>query len=71
MNTLAGGLVAYGLAGLRYSGGSIVIYMVVLCIHALISNQLQIFCVWVTPNQVRHKEQLLNYGKQVSSLECQ
>ena len=51
VNTIAGGLMAYGLTGLRYAGYAIVLYLVVLCLQALISNQLQIFCVWLTPNQ--------------------
>lgn len=52
INTVAGGLMAYGLTGLRYTGYAIVLYLVVLCLQSLISNQLQIFCVWLTPNQV-------------------
>jgi len=52
INTVMGGLMAYGLTGLRYTGYAIVMYLVVLCLQALISNQLQIFCVWLTPNQV-------------------
>ena len=52
VNTIAGGLMAFGLTGLRYTGVSIVLYMVVLCLQSLTSNQLQIFCVWLTPNQV-------------------
>lgn len=53
VNTIAGGLMAFGLTGLRYSGKSIVLYLVVLCLQSLTSNQLQIFCVWLTPNQVQ------------------
>ena len=53
VNTIAGGLMAFGLTGLRYTGKSIVLYLVVLCLQSLTSNQLQIFCVWLTPNQVR------------------
>lgn len=45
---------AYGLTGLRYTAGAIALYLLVLCLQALVSNQLQIFCVWLTPNQV-HK----------------
>ena len=52
VNTIAGGLMAFGLTGLRYTGKSIVLYLVVLCLQSLTSNQLQIFCVWLTPNQV-------------------
>ncbi len=54
LNTVMGGLMAYGLTGLRYTGYAIVMYLVVLCLQALTSNQLQIFCVWLTPNQVSY-----------------
>ena len=52
INTTCGGLMAYGLTGLRYTGYAIIMYLIVLALQALISHQLQIFCVWLTPNQV-------------------
>ena len=53
VNTLCGSLTAYALAGLRYNARSIALNCVVVCVQALISIQLQVFCVWLTPNQVR------------------
>ena len=52
MNTIAGSLMAYGLSGMRYVPWAILLFMVTICLQALVSNQLQIFCVWLMPNQV-------------------
>lgn len=51
VNTLAGTLSAYGLAGLRPDFIAIIGICSIICIQALISIQLQVFCVWLTPNQ--------------------
>ena len=51
INTLAGSLTAYGLAGLRADFGAIALNSAIVCVQSLISIQLQVFCVWLTPNQ--------------------
>ena len=53
MNTFVGSMAAYGLAGMRNQVKAILINMVLCGLQSLISTQLQIFCVWLTPNQVR------------------
>jgi hypothetical protein len=51
INTLAGSLTAYGLAGLRAEWSAIALNSAIVCVQSLISIQLQVFCVWLTPNQ--------------------
>jgi hypothetical protein len=51
LNSLAGSLSAYGLAGLRPDPATIAASASVVIVQSLISIQLQVFCVWLTPNQ--------------------
>ena len=51
VNSLAGSLTAYGLAGLRPDVSAIAVNSAIVCVQSLISIQLQVFCVWLTPNQ--------------------
>ena len=51
VNSLAGSLTAYGLAGLRPDISAIAVNSAIVCVQSLISIQLQVFCVWLTPNQ--------------------
>lgn len=51
INSLAGSLTAYGLAGLRPDISAIAVNSAIVCVQSLISIQLQVFCVWLTPNQ--------------------
>ena len=52
LNTFIGSLAAYGLAGLRNEASAIILNIVITGLQSLISTQLQVFCVWLTPNQV-------------------
>ncbi|KAK9790760.1 hypothetical protein WJX73_006620 [Symbiochloris irregularis] len=51
MNTIAGALMAYGLAGLRNDTRAIFIWMSIISLHALVSNQFLVTCIWLTPTQ--------------------
>lgn len=42
----------YGLAGLRDDTASIFIFMAIMSLHSLVSNQLLVTCIWLTPTQV-------------------
>ena len=53
MNGVLGTLVAYGLAGLRGTASAVFLNALFAGLEALISTQLLISCVWLTPNQVR------------------
>ena len=44
-------MTAYGLAGLRPDVSAIAVNSAIVCVQSLISIQLQVFCVWLTPNQ--------------------
>ena len=44
-------MTAYGLAGLRPDISAIAVNSAIVCVQSLISIQLQVFCVWLTPNQ--------------------
>ena len=52
LNTCTGALMVYGLAGLRNEVAPIFIYMAIMSLHALVSNQLLVTCIWMTPTQV-------------------
>ena len=52
LNTCSGALMAYGLAGMRNEVGAILIWMAIMSLHALVSNQLLVTCIWLTPTQV-------------------
>lgn len=52
INTLCGAYAIYGLSGLRYTYGSILLFGVLMVLQAIIAIQLMTFCVYLTPNQV-------------------
>lgn len=52
LNTVVGSMAAYGLAGMRDQARALFLNMLLTSLQSLISTQLQIFCVWLTPNQV-------------------
>ncbi|BDA42962.1 ABC transporter G family member 22 [Coccomyxa sp. Obi] len=51
INSLCGCLCAYGLAGLRLSAHAVLLNLCITALQSMISIQLQVFCVWLTPNQ--------------------
>ena len=53
LNTLCGAYCAYGLSALRYSASAVILWGVMMALNALIAIQLMVFCVYLTPNQVR------------------
>ncbi len=52
LNTLCGSYAIYGLSGLRYAAGPIILFGVLMVLQAVIAIQLLTFCVYLTPNQV-------------------
>ena len=54
VNSVLGTLVAYGLAGLRDQASAVFLNALFSALEGLISTQLLISCVWLTPNQVRN-----------------
>jgi len=53
LNVLAGGLVLYGLAGLRYEGWAVAQFAGLLLLQSLVAIQVAMFAVYLTPNQAR------------------
>lgn len=53
LNTCAGSLMVYGLAGLRSDVSSIFIFMAIMSLHTLVSNNFLVTCIWLTPTQAR------------------
>ncbi|KAK9808556.1 hypothetical protein WJX73_008341 [Symbiochloris irregularis] len=51
LNTCAGGLMAYGLAGLRDDARAILIFMAILSLQALTANQFFVTIIWLSPTQ--------------------
>lgn len=53
LNAMTTALMAYGLVGLRNDPSAIFIYMALIGLQALVSNQFLVTCVWLTPTAVR------------------
>ena len=53
LNAMTTALMAYGLVGLRNDPSAIFIYMALIALQALVSNQFLVTCVWLTPTAVR------------------
>jgi len=53
LNVLAGGLVLYGLAGLRYEAWAVAQFAGLLLLLSLVALQVAMFAVYLTPNQAR------------------
>ena len=53
INTLVLALMAYGLVGLRNEASAIFTFMAINSLQGLVSSQLLITCVWITPTAVR------------------
>ena len=53
LNSMTTALMAYGLVGLRNDPSAIFIFMSIISLQALVSNQFLVTCVWLTPTAVR------------------
>ena len=53
LNTLVGGLAAYGLAGLRAEPWAVAQFALMLVLQSLVAIQVMVLSVYITPNQAR------------------
>ena len=53
LNTLVGGLAAYGLAGLRAESWAVAQFALMLVLQSLVAIQTMVLSVYITPNQAR------------------
>lgn len=53
LNTLVGGLAAYGLAGLRTEPWAVAQFALMLVLQSLVAIQVMVLSVYITPNQAR------------------